>query len=91
MKIFFRSAPLLHLIKEGEEGQGDMRLLGITGDANGTTFLGSGKAPESQNVEAKVDLFHLLYFEEIKLGLRKADLTENPWLDLQLEPRHSDF
>lgn len=54
-------------------------------------FLASGKALESQNLEAKVDLFHLLYFEEIKLGLREADLSENPRLDLQLEPGHSDF
>lgn len=45
-------------------------------------FLTSGKAPESQNVEAQVDLFHLLYFEEIKLGLREADLSENSRLDL---------
>lgn len=53
-------------------------------------FFTSGKATESQNVEAKVDLFHLLYFEEIKLGLREADLSENSWLDLQLELRYSD-
>lgn len=31
MKIFFRSAPLLHLMREGEERAKDRRLLGITG------------------------------------------------------------
>lgn len=39
MKIFFRRAPLLHLIKEGEEEEGDMRLFGITGDAMAQPFF----------------------------------------------------
>lgn len=54
-------------------------------------FLTSGKATESQKVEAKVDLFHLLYFEEIKWVLREADVSENSQLDLHLELRYSDF
>lgn len=44
MKIFFRSAPLLHLMKEGEEEEGDIRLLGMTGDAHGTTFSDFGES-----------------------------------------------
>lgn len=38
MKIFSRSAPILHLIREGEERAKDMRLLALLGWGNGTNF-----------------------------------------------------
>lgn len=68
-----------------------MRLLGITGDASGRTFLTSGKAPESQTVEANVYLSYLPYFEDIKPGLREAALSGTSRSDLQPELRYSAF
>lgn len=86
MKIFFRKAPLLHLIERKRKDKRTRRLCGITGWGNGTSSLDFWKSvrksrrTECENlVELKVYLLQLLCFEGIKW---EDDLPKTSQLDL---------